>query len=140
MYLIKLNHNAEKGTFEAENETKHQININAGTSNETGEINGFRPTELLLVALGGCMGIDVLMITKKQRLTIDDLKIEVSGERDYEQEPAVFKTMNIHLIFKGDNLSEKKIEKAIDLSYQKYCTVSAILGKSATISTSYKIE
>jgi putative redox protein len=109
-----------------------------GTS-EIGGINGgFRPMQMLLAAAGGCSAIDVVGILKKQRQNPDDLKIEVTGERVSVDDYSEFKTINIHFILKGD-LDEKKVARAIDLSLNKYCSVSKTLEKTAKITSSFEI-
>jgi len=92
----------------------------------------------LLAAAGGCSAIDVVGILKKQRQNPDDLKIEVTGERLNVKEYSEFKSINIHFILKGD-LDEKKVSRAIDLSLNKYCSVSKTLEKTAKITSSFEI-
>lgn len=104
-----------------------------------GEDLGMRPMEVLLSSLAGCSSMDVLSILKKMREDVQDYKVEITGERDTEQVPAVFKTIHVHFILKG-NLNEKNVEKAISLSMEKYCSVSKMLEKSADITHSYAIE
>lgn len=104
-----------------------------------GEDLGMRPMEVLLSSLAGCSSMDVLSILKKMREDVQDYKVEITGERDTEQVPAVFKTIHVHFILKG-NLNEKNVEKAISLSMEKYCSVSKMLEKSAVITHSYAIE
>lgn len=123
--------------MEASNEDGATLQMD-GTS-EIGGINGgFRPMQMLLAAAGGCSAIDVVGILKKQRQNPDDLKIEVTGERVSVDDYSEFKTINIHFILKGD-LDEKKVARAIDLSLNKYCSVSKTLEKTAKITSSFEI-
>lgn len=123
--------------MEASNEDGATLQMD-GTS-EIGGINGgFRPMQMLLAAAGGCSAIDLVGILKKQRQNPDDLKIEVTGERVSVDDYSEFKTINIHFILKGD-LDEKKVARAIDLSLNKYCSVSKTLEKTAKITSSFEI-
>jgi putative redox protein len=123
--------------FEAKNENNKTINIDA-SPNIGGNDNGFRPMELLLAGLGGCSGIDVLHILKKQKIELEDFSIIIEATRKNEQ-PAIFETINVLFEVKGE-VDEAKVKRAIDLSMEKYCSVTKILEKSATIEYSYKIN
>jgi len=123
--------------MEAKNEDG--VSLQMDGTGEIGGINGgFRPMQMLLAAAGGCSAIDVVGILKKQRQNPDDLKIEVTGERVNVKEYSEFKSINIHFILKGD-LDEKKVARAIDLSLNKYCSVSKTLEKTANITSSFEI-
>jgi len=123
--------------MEAKNEDG--VTLQMDGTGEIGGINGgFRPMQMLLAAAGGCSAIDVVGILKKQRQNPDDLKIEVTGERLNVKEYSEFKSINIHFILKGD-LDEKKVSRAIDLSLNKYCSVSKTLEKTANITSSFEI-
>ncbi|HZJ56789.1 MAG TPA: OsmC family protein [Clostridia bacterium] len=102
-------------------------------SEEIGGNNlGPRPKQLLLAGLIGCTGIDVMSILKKMKVNVDDCSIEVAADNT-EEHPMVYE--NIHLIyrFKGKDLPLKNIEKAVALSQDKYCGVSAMLKKATPI-------
>ncbi|WP_340106027.1 OsmC family protein [Rhodohalobacter sp. 8-1] len=126
--------------MEAKNEDG--VSLQMDGTGEIGGINGgFRPMQMLLAAAGGCSAIDVVGILKKQKQNPDDLQIEVTGERvtvEGEQYTE-FKTIHLHFILKGSHLDEKKVARAIDLSLNKYCSVSKTLEKTAEISSSYEI-
>ncbi|HEU4588107.1 MAG TPA: OsmC family protein [Gemmatimonadales bacterium] len=92
---------------------------------------GARPMELLLSALGGCSGIDVVGILGKQRQAIDDLVITVDGERA-PGEPAVFTAIHVHFAVRGPT-DERAVARAIQLSMDKYCSVARVLEPTATI-------
>ncbi len=102
---------------------------------------GARPMELLLMGLGGCTAIDVILILKKQRQTIEDLRISVDGHREKIEgtEMSPFRKINVHFAFKG-NLDLVKVERAIKLSMEKYCSATAQLSPSSEITHSLSIN
>jgi len=104
-----------------------------------GEGSGFRPLELLLLALGGCTGIDVISILKKQRQKVESLEMIISAER-VKNPPRVYNKIHVEYIVHGKDISEKAVRRAIDLSEKKYCSVGAMLGAKAKLTTSYKIQ
>lgn len=97
------------------------------------------PMELLLISLGGCTGADVVGILEKKRQRITGYEIEVRGERRAEHPRIYTKIEVIHRV-KGHAVDSKAVAHAIELSETKYCSVSAMLSASATITTSYEIE
>lgn len=103
-----------------------------------GHDTGLRPTELLLVALGGCSGMDVISILTKKRQEVTGLEITLKGDRP-DQHPKKFTAINLEFVVKGKNLSEEAVKRAIDLSMNKYCSVKFTLEGTAKISFSYKI-
>ena len=96
------------------------------------------PMELLLLALGGCTGVDVISILRKKRQQISDYRIEVSGERR-EEYPLAYTRLFVKHIVRGRSVSKEAVERAIELSDQKYCSVAATLRGTAEIITSYEI-
>lgn len=126
--------------FEAKGGSGNIVNIDAA-ENIGGSNSGSRPMELLLMGLGGCTAIDVILILKKQRQKIDDLKINVTGERVKIEgtEMTPFRKINIHFAFKGDIVAEKA-EKAIALSMEKYCSATAQFSPSAEITHTYTVN
>lgn len=100
---------------------------------------GARPMELILMGLGSCSAIDVILILKKGRQIVEDLKIIVEGDREDGRTPSPFINLHLKFIFKG-NLKPEKVEQAIKLSMEKYCSVTIMLEKSATISWSFEIN
>jgi putative redox protein len=96
------------------------------------------PMELLLIAVGGCTAVDVIDILRKKRQEVSDYKIEVSGERR-EEHPRAFTKINVHHIVYGRNVSAQAVERAIQLSDEKYCSVAATVRPTATITTSFEI-
>ncbi|NOY07954.1 MAG: OsmC family protein [Spirochaetes bacterium] len=97
-----------------------------------GSNKGPRPKSLLLSALAGCTGMDVVYFLRKMRMEWDTFHLEVKGELTGEY-PKVFKDIMIRYVFAGDNLDAGKIEKAVKMSQTKYCGVTAMLEKTAKI-------
>lgn len=107
------------------------------------ETNGERaaattPVELLLVAIGGCMGSDVVDILRKKREQVTDYKIEVRGERRSDF-PRSFQQIHLHHILTGRNLTEIAVKQAIELSESKYCSVAASLRPTAEVSVTFEV-
>jgi len=101
-----------------------------------GHEHGPRPKPLTLVALGGCTGMDVVAILKKMKVELDYFNVQVEGELT-DEHPRVYHTITIQYIFRGKNLEMDKLEKAVNLSQEKYCGVSAMLRKAVKLQ--YKI-
>ena len=99
---------------------------------------GLRPTELLLLGLGGCSGMDVISVLKKKKQQVTSLEIAVKGEKA-ETDPKKFTEMSLEFIVTGRGVSEEAVKKAVELSMDKYCSVKATLEGSAKITFSYRI-
>ncbi|MEE9430713.1 MAG: OsmC family protein [Melioribacteraceae bacterium] len=110
-----------------------------GSEKIGGSNAGARPMELLLMGLGTCGAMDIVSILKKQKENLVDLNIEVTAERDEEKIPAVFKKINVIFHFIGE-LNKNKVEKAVNLSMGKYCSVSTMLEKTSQIDFSFTIN
>jgi putative redox protein len=93
--------------------------------------------ELVLVALGGCTGMDVVSILGKMKVKFTDFKISITAE-EKEEYPKIFKKIHIKYLIYGD-VPEDKVKKAIELSQTRYCSVSGILRKSAEVTYEYEI-
>jgi putative redox protein len=102
-----------------------------------GEEKGPRPKKLLLAALGGCTGMDVASLLKKMRVEHEGFSITAQAEASTEH-PKVFTSIHLTYSFRGKNLPEEKIRKAVDLSQERYCSVSAMLKQAAKLT--YEIE
>ncbi len=109
----------------------HRFTID-GSSEFGGHDRGPRPKNLLLSALAGCTGMDVVSILGKMKITDYTLNVEASGEYT-EDHPKVFSSLGIRYLFRGDDLPRPKIERAVELSQEKYCGVSAMLRQTAEI-------
>lgn len=125
-------------TFEGKTETNHRILMDLAEKSG-GQDQGPRPMELVLVSLAGCTAVDVVSILKKMRQQLDGLEVNVESER-VDQHPRVYKKIEIEFNLKGKNLKEENVKKAIDLSFDKYCSVKTMLEKTAEISYNYSIN
>jgi len=96
------------------------------------------PMQLLLVGLAGCTGIDIISILEKKKTTLTDFRVKVRGKRA-DTFPMVYTDIEIEYLLWGNDLKERDVEQAIGLSEHKYCSVSIMLGKTANISSTYKI-
>jgi len=103
-----------------------------------GQNKGPRPKPLTLASLGGCTGMDVISILKKMHVTPDYFNIEVSGELT-EEHPKYYHKIHIKYIFKGKDLDQAKIDKAVNLSQERYCGVSELLRKGAELTHEIEI-
>lgn len=103
-----------------------------------GNSTGSKPSELLLMAFGGCSGMDVISILRKKKQDVTDLEIHVSGETP-ETHPHYFTDIHIEYTVTGRKISEEAVQRAIELSLGKYCMVGITIGKAAKITHSYKI-
>jgi putative redox protein len=106
--------------------------------NVGGSDSAMRPMQVLLAAMGGCSSIDVISILKKQRQDLKDIKITMTGEREPNVEPSLYTEVHAHFKLYG-NLDPDKVEKAISLSVEKYCSVAKTLEKTARITHSFEI-
>ena len=128
-----------KGNFRFEAKTENGLTVNFDApSKYGGEGTAPTPMETVLACLAGCSSFDVVNILKKKRQTITDYSVVVEAERA-EEPPEVFTKIHIKYIVKGKNISKEAVERAIQLSYDKYCSVGAMLKKTAEITTSYEI-
>lgn len=124
-------------SFEAE-VTGHKMMIDAAEA-VGGKNRGPRPKPLMLVALSGCTAMDVISILKKMRVTPDEFSVDVEAN-DTEEHPKHYDAFTIYYKFKGKDLPKDKIEKAVNLSQERYCGVSHMLSKAADIKHEIIIE
>lgn len=122
--------------FVASGSGGHSIVIDTPGGKETWQ--GFKPTELLLAALAGCTGIDVIDILRKKRQRVSGLRITVSGDQR-EAHPRAFERIALHYEVRGQGVAEAAVRRAIDLSEEKYCSVAATIRGVAVITTSFTI-
>lgn len=123
--------------LEATNEAGHTIRTDANPEIGGGD-QAFRPMQLLLAALGSCSTIDVILILKKQKQNLRDIKVTVDGDREPLGDANIFRRINVHYVFLGE-VDAKKAERAIQLSMEKYCSVAKTLEPTATITWSYEV-
>jgi len=127
----------ENVSFIAESGTGHAV-VMDGPEEHGGRNMGPRPMEMLLMGLGGCTAFDVLHILKKARQPVQDCVVELTAERA-DEVPAVFTRIHAHFIVTGQGLKDKQVERAVDLSAEKYCSASIMLAKTAEITHDYEV-
>jgi putative redox protein len=104
-----------------------------------GEGRGVRPAKLVLVGLGGCAGMDIVWILKRQRQELTGLEMNLTGTIR-EKDPRYYEHIQIEYIVRGRKLRESAVKRAIELSEQEYCSVRGILRPEVKVTTSYRIE
>ena len=115
----------------------HSITMD-GPTEIGGENLGVRPMEMLLLGVAGCTMIDVVTTLKKMRQNLIHCETKISAERA-DEHPKVFTDIHIHFIVQGKDLDSKKVDKAITLSAEKYCSASIMLGKTAKITHDFEV-
>lgn len=124
-------------TFLGKSDSNHWVTMD-GPESFGGSDAGTRPKELLLIALGGCTGSDVITILQKKKVQLDNFEMNISAEVA-DEHPQVYTKINIEFVFTGKDIQEKDVERAIELSQTKYCSVTHMLNKAMEISHSFKI-
>lgn len=124
--------------FVGESGSGHAV-VMDGAPEYGGRNLGIRPMEMLLIGLAGCTAFDVVMILRRGREAIDDCIVDVTAERATE-DPKVFTRIHLDYQIKGTNLSPAKVERAIALSKEKYCSASIMLGATAAMTHSYSVN
>jgi putative redox protein len=128
MINIEINRVSGDYGFEAKDAAGHVVRID--TSPETGGANfGVRPMQMLLMGLGGCSGIDIVSILKKQRQELTDFKTTIEGLREADKEPSLWQTVNIKFELTG-KLDKEKVQRAVALSMDKYCSVAETMRRA----------
>ncbi len=125
-------------TLAAKGDSNHWVMMDGGPMFGGSEAAS-SPKELLMFALGGCTAMDVIPILKKKRVPLDGFEIHISGNTR-EEHPQVFTDLHVEYVFYGENINPADVERAIELSTTKYCSVSAMLSKAVKITHSYRIE
>jgi len=110
-----------------------------GPSGEDRSWRGFRPVNLLLASLAGCTAIDIVDILRKQRQRLTDVEIRVEGDQEPEP-PWTFTEIRLEYLFRGHDLDEKRVRRAVELAETKYCSVGATISGRARIVSSFRIE
>ena len=132
---IKL---AEGMTFVAESGSGHAVVVDAAPD-VGGRDLGPRPMELVLMGTGACSAIDVVHILRKARQPITDCVVELDSERAPD-DPKVFTRIHLHYVVTGKGLAAAQVERAIKLSKEKYCSATAMLAKTAAVTTDFEIR
>ncbi len=119
--------------FVGTDSTSHSLVM---SSSEEG--TGLKPSDLLLLGLGGCTGVDVISILEKQRQEVTDLEITITGEQEPEP-PWTFRRIEIEYLLRGKGLKEEAVRRAIQLSEEKYCSIGATISGVAEMVSSFQI-
>jgi putative redox protein len=128
----------EGAAFLGESGSGHAVLMD-GAADHGGRNLGPRPMEMLLLGLGGCTAFDVVLILKRGREKVADCIVEIESERA-ETDPKVFTEIRLRYLVKGRALDRAKVERAVQLSAEKYCSATAILAKTAQITHTVEIE
>ena len=127
----------EQATFLGESGSGHSV-VMDGPPEAGGRDLGVRPMEMLLLGMGGCTAFDVVLILKKGRQPVRDCVVELEAERA-DKPPKVFTKIHAHFIVSGSGLTESQVQRAIQLSAEKYCSASIMLGHTAEITHDFEI-
>ncbi len=127
----------EDRSFVGRTESGHAVAFGTALG-EDGRKPGPSPMELVLIGTGGCSAWDVVNILAKAREAVEDVVVELDADRASE-EPRVFTRIHMHFVVRGSGVDPRKVQRAIDLSIQKYCSASAMLAKTATITHDFEI-
>ncbi len=123
--------------FVAESESGHAF-VMDGAQEGGGRNLGPRPMEVVLLGTGGCSAYDVVTILKKARQRIRDCAVQINAERAPE-DPKVFTRIHLHFVITGTDINPKHVKRAVELSAEKYCSASIMLGKTAQITHDFEI-
>ncbi len=125
----------QKLQFVATDSSKHSVVV---SSQDEANGVGMKPSELLLLSLASCTAYDVANILQKKRKRLTELRVDVQGEQQSEA-PWAFRKIHLHYVVDGDGISERDVAKAIHLSHEKYCSVSATLRPVVELTHDYEI-
>ena len=128
----------ENVSFVGESESGHAV-VMDGAAEGGGRNLGPRPMETVLLGTGGCTAYDVVHILRKSRAPVTDCVVEIDADRA-EEDPKVFTRIHMHFIVTGKGLKPQQVERAIDLSAEKYCSASIMLAKTAEITHDFEIR
>ena len=124
-------------SFAGQSESGHTV-VMDGPPDAGGKNLGVRPMEMLLLGMGGCTAFDVVHILRKSRQPVTDCVAEIDAERA-DTDPKVFTKIHVHFIISGKELDPKRVEQAVKLSAEKYCSASIMLGKVAEVTHDFEI-
>jgi len=127
----------EDDSLEGVTESGHQVVMDR-SPDVGGQNLGSRPMEMLLLGLGGCAMIDVVLILRKARQAFTDIRVEINAERASEV-PKVFTRIHLHFVVTGEQLDSRRVDRAISLSAQKYCSATKMLDSVAQITHDFEI-
>jgi len=138
MPKVTLSRVDDKFHFLGTNSAGNTLHLDTGPE-EGGSGKGVGPMQAVAMALGGCSGIDVVIVLNKQRQDLQKFDTTITYERADHQTPALFTNLHVHYELEG-NLDKDKVRRAVDLSINKYCSVAKILEKTAPITVSWSIN
>ncbi len=124
-------------SFRGETDSGHTVLMD-GAQEAGGKNLGPRPMEMILLGLGGCTAFDVVLILRKSRQMVTDCQIEIEAQRA-PTDPKVFTRIHLHFIVTGKELNPQQVERAINLSAEKYCSASMMLRETVNITHDYMI-
>jgi putative redox protein len=124
-------------TLVGESPSGHGVVID-GAPEIGGRNLGVRPMEMVLLGLGGCTAMDVLSILQKARQEVTDFSVDLAAERAASH-PKVYTSIHLHYVVKGRGVQEKHVARAVRLSMEKYCSVTAMLAKTAKVTHDYEV-
>jgi putative redox protein len=124
-------------SFVGESGSGHSV-VMDGPPDDGGRNLGVRPMEMVLLGMGGCTAFDVVYILKRQRQEITDCHVELEAERATEV-PKVFTKIHAHYVIKGKGLDAKKVERAVSMTAEKYCSVSIMLAATVEVTHDFEI-
>lgn len=127
----------ENSMFVAQSGSGHSVVLD-GPPESGGQNLGVRPMEMVLLGLGGCTAFDVVDILRKKREAISDCVVDITAERA-ETVPKIFTKIHLHYIVSGKDVKEESVKRAVELSADKYCSVSMMLNKTAELTHDYEI-
>jgi putative redox protein len=125
-------------TFIGKADSGHWVTMD-GPENFGGSNSAARPKELIMIGLGGCTGSDVVTILQKKRINVEGFEMNITSDVQ-EEHPQVFTKIHIEYVFYGKSIDPKDVERAIELSMTKYCSVTAMLQKAMPVTHSFRIE
>ena len=127
-----------EASFKATSGSGHSVQMD-GPPDHGGNNLGPRPMELVLMGMGGCAAFDVVHILRKSRQQVSHCVAQIQAERA-ATEPKVFTRIHLHFVLSGEALDPAKVERAIHLSAEKYCSASIMLGKTAEITHDFEVK
>ena len=127
----------ENSMFLGESDSGHCV-VMDGPPESGGQNLGPRPMEMLILGMGGCTAFDVIHILKKGRHQVTDCEVEITAQR-VDSVPKIFSKIHVHFVVSGNGLPDSAVKRAVQLSAEKYCSASIMLGKSAEITHDYEL-
>jgi putative redox protein len=128
---------AGRMTFIGKAGTNHLVPMDT-TPDFGGDSSATKPLELLLLALGGCTGMDIVSLFKKMRVDFSGIEMNLTAERS-EEHPNVYTKIDLEYVIYGRGMDEEKVKRAVELSQEKYCSVSAMLRKSCPVNYTWRV-